>query len=162
MQRSEEKQQSELPMCGRLRIDFERQGDKRMKTIRVPAEVNQLEMVNNFIGEELEKCGCSMKVQMQVELAVEEIFVNIANYAYHPEVGEAEIDVDAGGDPPTVTIRFLDHGAPFNPLEDVAEDKKAEARDFGGLGIMLVKKSMDDVVYSYEDGKNILTICKKL
>ncbi len=135
-----------------------------MKTIRVPAEVAQLEKINGFIGEELEKYGCSMKVQMQVELAVEEIFVNIASYAYHPEIGEAEIDVDAGGDPPTVTIRFLDHGTPFNPLErsDVDVTKAAESRDVGGLGIFLVKKNMDDVVYSYEDGKNVLTIRKTL
>ena len=105
-----------------------------------------------------------MAVQMQVELAVEEIFVNIANYAYHPELGEAEVDVDAGGDPPTVTIRFLDHGKPFNPLEreDVDVTAAAESRSIGGLGILLVKKSMDDVEYSYEDGKNILTIRKKL
>ncbi len=135
-----------------------------MKTIRVPAEVAQLEKINGFIGEELEKYGCSMKVQMQVELAVEEIFVNIASYAYHPEIGEAEIDVDAGGNPPTVTIRFLDHGTPFNPLErsDVDVTKAAESRDVGGLGIFLVKKNMDDVVYSYEDGKNVLTIRKTL
>ena len=135
-----------------------------MKTIRVPAEVAQLEKINSFIGEELEKYGCSMKVQMQVELAVEEIFVNIANYAYHPELGEAEVDVDAGGDPPTITIRFLDHGKPFNPLEreDVDVTAAAESRSIGGLGILLVKKSMDDVEYSYEDGKNVLTIRKKL
>ena len=135
-----------------------------MKSIRVPAEVNQLAEINRFIGEELERYGCSAKAQMQVELAVEEIFVNIASYAYHPEVGEAEIDVDAGGDPPTVTIRFLDHGVPFNPLErmDVDISKTAESRDIGGLGILLVKKNMDDVIYSYQDGKNILTICKKL
>ncbi len=135
-----------------------------MKTMRVPAEVNQLTTVNEFIGEELEKYGCSMAIQMQVELAVEEIFVNIANYAYHPELGEAEVDVDAGGDPPTITIRFLDHGKPFNPLEreDVDVTAAAESRSIGGLGILLVKKSMDDVEYSYEDGKNVLTIRKKL
>ncbi len=135
-----------------------------MKTMRVPAEVNQLTTVNDFIGTELEKYGCSPKVQMQVELAVEEIFVNIANYAYHPELGEAEVDVDAGGDPPTVTIRFLDRGKPFNPLdrEDVDVTASAESREIGGLGIFLVKKNMDDVEYSYEDGKNILTIRKKL
>ncbi len=135
-----------------------------MKTMRVPAEVKQLTAINEFISEELGKYGCSMAVQMQVELAVEEIFVNIANYAYHPELGEAEVDVDAGGDPPTVTIRFLDHGKPFNPLEreDVDVTAAAESRSIGGLGIMLVKKSMDDVEYSYEDGKNILTIRKKL
>lgn len=135
-----------------------------MKTMRIPAEVTQLTAINEFISEELEKYGCSMAVQMQVELAVEEIFVNIANYAYHPELGEAEVDVDAGGDPPTVTIRFLDHGKPFNPLEreDVDVTAAAESRSIGGLGILLVKKSMDDVEYSYEDGKNILTIRKKL
>ncbi len=135
-----------------------------MKTLRVPAEVKQLPVINEFISEELEKYGCSMAVQMQVELAVEEIFVNIANYAYHPELGEAEVDVDAGGDPPTITIRFLDHGKPFNPLEreDVDVTAAAESRSIGGLGILLVKKNMDDVEYSYEDGKNILTIRKKL
>lgn len=135
-----------------------------MKTIRVPAKVDQLTVINQFIGEELEQYGCSVKTQMQVELAVEEIFVNIASYAYHPEIGEAEIGVDAGGDPPTVTIRFLDHGVPFNPLErsDVDVASAAESSDVGGLGILLVKKNMDDVVYSYEDGKNILTIRKKL
>jgi serine/threonine-protein kinase RsbW len=135
-----------------------------MKTLRVPAEVAQLETVNRFIGEELEQYGCSMKIQMQVELAVEEIFVNIANYAYHPDVGEAEINVDASGEPPTITIQFLDRGTPFNPLEhsDVDVTLAAESRDIGGLGILLVKKSMDDVVYSYESGKNILTIRKKL
>jgi serine/threonine-protein kinase RsbW len=143
-------------------VQFERR--KKMKTLRVPAEVAQLETVNRFIGEELEQYGCSMKIQMQVELAVEEIFVNIANYAYHPDVGEAEINVDASGEPPTITIQFLDRGTPFNPLEhsDVDVTLAAESRDIGGLGILLVKKSMDDVVYSYESGKNILTIRKKL
>lgn len=135
-----------------------------MKTIRVPAEISHLEEINDRIAEELEKYGCSVKVQMQVELAVEEIFVNIASYAYHPETGEAEINVDAGGDPPTVTITFLDHGKPFNPLEkpDVDVDEAAKSEDVGGLGILLVKKNMDDVDYRYEDGKNILTIRKKL
>lgn len=135
-----------------------------MKTIIIPAEVDQMEKVNSFIENELEKLGCSMKVQMQVALAVEEIFVNIAKYAYHPETGEAEVSVDAAGDPPVVTIRFLDHGKPFNPLtkEDADVTLSAEEREIGGLGILLVKKNMDDVRYSYEDGKNVLTILKKL
>lgn len=135
-----------------------------MKTIVVPAETEQMDRINDFIGGELESCGCSAKAQMQVALAVEEIFVNIASYAYHPEKGEAEVSVDAVGDPPTVTIRFLDRGKPFNPLEkpDADVTLPAEERGIGGLGILLVKKNMDDVSYSYEDGKNVLTIRKKL
>lgn len=135
-----------------------------MKQIIVPASLDQLDVINDFIHEELESRGCSMKVQMQVDLAVEEIFVNIANYAYHPEVGEAEISVEVGGEPPMVTISFLDHGQPFDPLakEDADTTLSAEERGIGGLGILLVKKTMDSVEYSYQNKKNILTIKKKL
>lgn len=135
-----------------------------MKKLMIPAAVDRLDEINAFVEAELEACGCSPKAQMQVSLAVEEIFVNIANYAYNPEVGEAEICVDTGGDPPSVLIRFLDHGKPFNPLEkpDADTTLSAEKRDIGGLGILLVKKNMDEVQYSYENGANILTIRKKL
>ena len=135
-----------------------------MKKITVPAETAQLEGVNAFIDGVLDDCGCPAKVRLQVELAVEEIFVNIASYAYHPQRGEAEVCVDTHGDPPTVTITFLDHGKPFNPLEkpDADTTLPAEERGIGGLGILLVKKNMDAVTYSYENGKNILTITKKL
>lgn len=135
-----------------------------MKKITVPAETSQLESVNSFIDEVLDSCGCPAKIRLQVELAVEEIFVNIASYAYHPERGEAEVCVDTQDDPPTVTITFLDHGKPFNPLDkpDADTTLPASERDIGGLGILLVKKSMDDVTYSYENGKNILTITKQL
>jgi len=135
-----------------------------MKTIVVPAKTDQLDEVNAVIDAELEACDCSPKVQMQIALAVEEIFVNIASYAYNPEIGEAEIEVGVSGDPPTVTIRFLDHGKPFNPLakEDADTTLSAEERGIGGLGILLVKKNMDQVDYSYEEGKNILTIQKRL
>ncbi len=137
---------------------------RKMKLLKVPAETGSLEQVTAFIGQELERCGCPMKSRMQVFLAAEEIFVNIASYAYQPETGEAEIGVDAGGDPPSVTIRFLDHGRPFNPLEkpDADTSLAVEERGIGGLGILLVKKTMDHVAYSYEDGKNILTIKKAL
>lgn len=135
-----------------------------MKKMLIPAAVDRLDEINAFVDAELETCGCSPKAQMQVALAVEEIFVNIAHYAYNPEVGEAEISVDAGGDPPSVTIRFLDHGQPFNPLAkpDADTTLSAEERGIGGLGILLVKKNMDEVQYSYEDGANILTIRKNL
>ena len=135
-----------------------------MEIITVPAEAAALETVNAFIQEKLESITCPKRTRMQMMLAVEEIFVNISSYAYHPEVGQAEVGVDIDGDPPTVTIRFLDQGRPFNPLEKPDADitLSAQDREIGGLGILLVKKIMDQVDYTYEDGRNILTIKKEI
>ena len=135
-----------------------------MEVITVPAESAALETVNTFIQEKLESITCPKRTRMQMMLAVEEIFVNISSYAYHPEVGQAEVGVDIDGDPPTVTIRFLDQGRPFNPLEKPDADitLSAQEREIGGLGILLVKKIMDQVDYAYENGRNILTIKKEI
>lgn len=135
-----------------------------MEVITVPAESAALETVNTFIEEKLESINCPKRARMQMKLAVEEIFVNISSYAYHPEVGQAEVGVDIDGDPPTVTIRFLDQGHPFNPLEKPDADitLSAQDREIGGLGILLVKKIMDQVDYAYENGRNILTIKKEI
>ena len=135
-----------------------------MEVITVPAESAALETVNAFIQEKLESINCPKRAKMQMMLAVEEIFVNISSYAYHPEVGQAEVGVDIDGDPPTVTIRFLDQGRPFNPLEKPDADitLSAQDREIGGLGILLVKKIMDQVDYVYENGRNILTIKKEI
>ena len=135
-----------------------------MKTLTVPAELEQLQNVQDFIAEELEACGCPMKAQFQIEVAVEEIFVNIVSYAYRPEVGEATIRCAVEEEPLQVTIQFLDHGKPFDPLAKEDADTSGDALEEreGGLGILLVKKSMDDVRYDYENGKNILTIRKRL
>ena len=135
-----------------------------MEIITVPAEAAALETVNAFIQEKLESINCPKRARMQMMLAVEEIFVNISSYAYHPEVGQAEVGVDIDGDPPTVTIRFLDQGRPFNPLEKPDADitLSAQEREIGGLGILLVKKIMDQVDYAYENGKNILIIKKEI
>lgn len=135
-----------------------------MEIITVPAETAALETVNAFIQEKLEAIDCPKRARMQMKLAVEEIFVNISSYAYHPEIGQAEVGVDIDGDPPTVTIRFLDQGRPFNPLEKPDADitLSAQDREIGGLGILLIKKIMDQVDYAYENGKNILTIKKEI
>lgn len=130
-----------------------------------PASQNQLEEVQAFIGEQLKGYDCSSKVRFQLDVAVEEIFVNIAHYAFHPEQkGEATVRCCVGGSPLQVTIQFLDNGKPFNPLakEDADITLPAEEREIGGLGILMVKKSMDAVDYAYEDGKNILTIKKSI
>lgn len=135
-----------------------------MKSITVPAELDQLTKVQMFITAELEKCDCPAKAQFQIEIAVEEIFVNIVSYAYRPDVGEATICCAVEENPLRVTIQFLDHGHPFDPLErpeaDTGENALLETE--GGLGILLVKRNMDDVQYTYENGKNILTIRKRL
>ena len=135
-----------------------------MKTLTVPARTDQLEVVQEFIQQELENQECPMKVQMQIAIAVEEIFVNIAHYAYKPVEGDATIRCEVGGDPLEVRIQFLDHGKPYNPLakEDPDITLSAEERQIGGLGIFMVKKSMDSLDYEYQDGKNILTIKKSL
>lgn len=130
-----------------------------------PASLDQLEQVQAFVAEQLENCSCSSKVKFQLDVAVEEIFVNIAHYAFRPEqMGEATVRCCVGGSPLQVTIQFLDSGKPFNPLakEDADTTLSAEDREIGGLGILMVKKSMDAVDYTYEDGKNILTIKKSI
>ena len=135
-----------------------------MTTKTFPAEVDRLDEINAFIDQALEPYACSPKAQMEIALAVEEIFVNIANYAYTPQKGQAEIVVDVWGDPPMLTVGFLDWGKPFNPLDkpDADTTLSAEERGIGGLGIYLVKNLMDDVSYVHEDGKNILTIRKQI
>ena len=117
-----------------------------------------------FVEERLEAADCPMKARMQISLAVEEIFVNIAHYAYAPEKGMATVRVEISEDPVTVTITFLDHGVPFDPLAKTDPDLSldAEKRQIGGLGIFLTRQFMDDVAYAYKNGQNILTLKKKL
>ncbi|MBR4759737.1 MAG: ATP-binding protein [Lachnospiraceae bacterium] len=135
-----------------------------MSELQVEADVKELDRVQDFIREELEKYDVSAKVMYQIELAVEEIYTNISSYAYHPEVGQATVNCSVIKDPLQVVIQFLDSGKPFDPLSRDEADisQKALMERTGGLGIFLVKKNMDDVEYSYENGKNVLTISKTL
>ena len=135
-----------------------------MEYMNITAEIPNLDAVNDFIFGKLEAYELPRNTLFQIRLAVEEIFVNISSYAYDPEVGPAEVRCEVLDDPLRVVIQFLDHGKPFDPLAGEDADTSEEglmARD-GGLGILLVKESMDDVSYCYEDGSNILTITKKL
>jgi len=135
-----------------------------MNELNISAAVENLDTVIGFVEEHLEEYGCPMKTQMQVALAVEEIYVNIANYAYNPEVGPATIQVEVHEEPLEVVITFVDNGKPYDPLakEDPDITLSAEERDIGGLGIFLVKQTMDDVHYEYTEGRNILRISKRL
>ena len=132
--------------------------------LEIEAVTENLPAVQAFVEEHLEAAGCPMKAKMQIGVAVEEIFVNIANYAYAPEKGTATVRVEFSEQPVTVAITFVDHGVPYDPLAKVDPDVKlsAEEREIGGLGIFMTKKMMDDVSYCYRDGHNILTLKKNL
>ena len=135
-----------------------------MKELTLAATVENLARVLEFVDEELEACGCPPRAGMQIDVAVEELFVNIARYAYQPGTGEATIRFERREDPSRaeVEITFLDRGVPYDPLAKADPDVSlpAEEREIGGLGIYMVKKSMDDVAYAYRDGQNVLTIRK--
>lgn len=136
---------------------------KNMKQMTFAARIDNLNEVLAFIDEQLEEMNCPMKVQMQIDVAVEEIFVNIASYAYKPGTGDATITItklDTGA----VSITFEDSGIPYNPLEKEDPDitLPADERKIGGLGIYMVKKSMDKMRYEYRNRLNILTIEKKI
>ena len=133
------------------------------KELEITAEVNKLPEVLSFIEQQLEKADCPLKTQMQIFIAAEEIFVNIASYAYAPGTGNAVIRVECSENPAAAVISFLDSGVPFDPLakEDPDVSLSAEEREIGGLGIFMAKKTMDDLHYEYRDGQNILTISKR-
>lgn len=135
-----------------------------MKTLTISAVTENLDAVQSFIDEALAAVPCSAQTRIQLQIAVEELFVNIASYAYNPEVGEAVIGCNVDSTPPCITIQFRDRGVPFDPLarKDADITLSADERGIGGLGIYMVKDYMDEVVYTYEDGQNVLTLRKNL
>lgn len=135
-----------------------------MKELVIAADRNNLLKVQSFIDEQLEDAGCLMLTQIAIDVAVEELFVNIASYAYVQEIGVAVVQVEMLDDPLSVKITFIDNGKQYDPLAKPDPDitLAAKERKKGGLGIYMVKNSMDDMRYEYRDGKNILTIKKNL
>lgn len=135
-----------------------------MKELTIDAVIENIAVVTAFVNGQLEQMDCPIKTQMQVDIAVDEVFGNIVHYAYNPEVGPATIRVEMTENPLAVVITFIDKGVKYNPLANVEPDTtlSAEERGIGGLGIYMVKKSMDDVFYEYKNGQNILQIKKKL
>ena len=135
-----------------------------MTELRLLATQESLDKVNAFVEEQLEACECPPRAQMQLMVAVEELYVNIASYAYEPDHGDAVIGFDFDPATRTITLSFRDWGIPFDPLlkEDPDVTLSAEERGIGGLGIFMVKKSMDLFAYDRIDGQNIVTIQKKI
>lgn len=132
-------------------------------TLTVPAKQENLDAVQSFVAERLEG-RCSMKTRLQIDLAVEEIFINIANYAYAPGEGMAEVSAAVSDPPARVTVTFRDRGVPYDPTAKQDPDVNAMAQDrqIGGLGIFLTKRIMDEVRYEYRGGQNVLTLIKTL
>jgi len=133
-----------------------------MKELTIAATVENIEAVTDFVNQQLEELACPMKAQMQINIAIDELFSNIAHYSYNPEIGQATVRVEVMENPLAVSITFIDNGVPFDPLskEDPDLTLSAEERQIGGLGIFMVKKSMDEITYEYKDGQNILSIKK--
>lgn len=124
------------------------------------AEINELAGVQSFVIDSLKDLSLDIKLQNQIKIVLEEIFVNIASYAYDDE-GDAEIKIRTENN--QIFISFIDSGYEFNPLakEDPNISAKASERRIGGLGIFMVKNLMDDVQYEYKNKQNILTLVKK-
>ena len=132
--------------------------------LELEASDENLPAVQEFVSERLEAANCPKKAQIQINVAVEEIFINIAHYAYAPDNGRASVRVEVSEAPIAVTITFVDRGVPYDPLAKADPDVKlsAKEREIGGLGIFMTKQLMDDVAYEYRNGQNILTLKKQL
>ena len=133
-------------------------------TVSVPASEANLIAVNNFINSHLEPYDIPVGLQTKIELVVEELFVNIAKYAYKDNTGTVQIDCHVSQNPNVLHLTFKDSGIPFNPLakKDPDVTLSAEEREIGGLGIFLTKKYMDTIDYQYENKMNVLTLTKNL
>lgn len=135
-----------------------------MYKLTVPAKIENLQKVFNFLSAQLNSVTYNMKSRLQLELSIEEAYVNISKYAYESDEGDVEILSHIDKDPIQITVKLMDSGMPYNPLnnEDPNILANTEEKELGGLGILLIKKNVDNIRYEYLDGKNVLTIQKKL
>ena len=134
-----------------------------MREFTTEATLDQLDEVLAFVDEDLGKYSEDEKAIIQIDIAVEEIFVNIAHYAYAPNTGTAKISLEIAGDAPTAKVTFEDGGVPYDPLSRPDPDVTLDVnhREIGGLGIYMVKQTMDELHYDYENGHNVLTLVKR-
>ena len=148
-----------------LMFDYKlKKGESYVESRTFPAKTEWLTDVLAFTEQILEKYQCSMKIQTAICVAIEEVFVNVAHYAYGEAEGDVKFDITFDKDTRTATFRMADKGVPFDPLKKPEPDitLSAEEREIGGLGIFITKKTMDLVTYAYENGENILTMIKKI
>lgn len=135
-----------------------------MQELTVSATIENIPIVTEFVETNLQNMNCPIKAQMQINIAIDELFSNIAYYAYHPDIGPATVRVEVLENPMAVTITFIDNGIPYDPLKEKLPNLNLslDERDVGGLGIYMVKKSMDEISYEYNNGQNILKIKKHI
>ena len=131
-----------------------------MKELTLEATLDNIPEVTAFVDGLLEEQDCPMKAQIQIDVAIDEIFSNIARYAYKGGKGNATVRVEMEKNPAAVRITFADNGTPYNPLEQDDPDitLSADDRPIGGLGLLMVKKMMDDVCYSRDGETNVLRL----
>ena len=135
-----------------------------MKEVTVEATLESIPVITEFVDGQLEQFDCPVKAQMQIDIAIDELFSNIVHYAYHPGTGPATVRVEVIEEPLSVVITFIDQGVPYDPLAKADPDVtlSVEEREIGGLGIYIEKKNMNEITYEYKDGRNILKIRKEL
>ena len=135
-----------------------------MKEFTVEAQISHIPDVTGFVDGQLEQLGAGLKQQMAIDVAMDELFTNIASYAYPASAGSVTVRFDFDPSDRSAVITLIDSGIPFNPLEKPDPDitLPAEKREIGGLGIFLVKKTMDEVTYRREGDRNVLTIRKRI
>ncbi len=140
------------------------EGGEPVKELTVKATVENISAVTRFVDEQLKELGCPLKTQSQIDIAIDELVNNIASYAYAPGTGDLTVRFEFDEKTRTAAITFIDSGTPFDPVaaEDPDVTLAAEERGIGGLGIFLVKKTMDKVSYRFLDGRNMLRIEKKI
>ena len=137
--------------------------------IDTDADLGCLDTVNGSVEKFLAGCVCPGKIVMQILVSVEEVFANVANYAYEPEEEKkrkyCKIELESGTEGHTGWVRIVvnDGGKPFDPLEREKPDisLSADEREIGGLGIHMVRTIMDEISYEYKDSRNILTMVKR-
>lgn len=129
-----------------------------------PAKTESLSDVLGYVEQTLDSFECPMKIQTAICVAIEEVFVNVAHYAYPESVGDMTLHIDFDVESRVITFRMSDKGVPFDPLKKPDPDitLSAEEREIGGLGIFIAKNTMDSLTYAYENGENILTMIKKI
>lgn len=135
-----------------------------MKEWTFEANIDRIPWLTEQVDGLLESLDCPMKAQMQIDVAIDELLANIASYAYGAGKGEVTVRFDFEPGDRTVMLTFIDSGVPYDPLAKPDPDVTLEVdkRSVGGLGIFLVKKTMDDMTYARLDGRNVLTIHKRI
>ena len=148
-----------------LMFDYKpKKGGERMTNKTFPAKTESLSDVLGYVEQTLESFECPMKIQTAICVAIEEVFVNVAHYAYPESVGDMTLHIGFDVESRVITFRMSDKGVPFDPLKKPDPDitLSAEEREIGGLGIFIAKNTMDSLTYAYENGENILTMIKKI